>query len=566
MDQRNNWAAYSGAQVSYHGQPIVEAKKPSRNAGIPQAAALQMAYNKHWSGVDKNEITAVDRIILQLVTQANQDRLTYYKLLNEFENYYLCRAIYDVLIEEILKDTGDGVIIKIESEKYQTLCDEAMVKFNLPYLIESMLPQLLHYGDYTYKVNKSYSDDSDPIGNITSISDDFVPGEVMAVYNNGVPITFYRLPLVRSIRKADTIKNVTGSVLENAKELTMAEVMHFSLRSNRVKLELDDRHEKLFSTPVLNVGEGVLWGVIDRLTLLKYREISTVATDLSRLTRPTIVGAQVPQSDSADKIIDHCKNLESMLNSTNVSLDNFSGDFITAITGAMSNNYKVIPTFASGRGEARKLGIENEIDTESDDQKLQTEREMICQLAGVPPEIVLSTSGSSQSPQRIYVRLSKKVKSIQRSIARTLKIFLVHWIATQIDDLEVSETDIEVTMNSASNIEDIDDTEAIGYVLDNVKSLVEAAQIIKESKLIGSVPGPVDEDGRPGPDQGISPISGQRMMEYLRTEFTNAGSNAAGIWLTDDEIKNLVDSSGTATLPSSNNTNSSTDESTDQYE
>ncbi len=547
MSQSNNWGTYHAPQVNYKVRGINALASPPKQsineangqkmANLPQSVALQQVMAKHHSAVTNDELSQIESIILQLVTQSNQDRLTYYKLLNEFENYYLCTAVYDVMQEEILRDNGTGVVIKVTSEKYQDLCDQAMKVFNIPSLVESALPQLLHYGDYSYRVNKSYKDENDYIGEITSISDDFVPGEVMAIYNNGVPVKYYRLPLVRTIRQKGSVSQVNGSILDEAKELSLADVIHFSLKSEKIKLELEERYAEKFATPVLNVGIGLLWGVIDRLLLLKFREISTVATDLSRLTRPTLVGAMVPQSDSSDKIMEHCKKLETLLNSTSVDISGYTGNFITAITSAMSNNYKVIPSFASGRGDARKLSVENEIDTTNDEQKLQDERQMILQLAGIPPEIALSSTGSTQSPQRIYVRLSKKVKSVQRSIARTIVQFLVHYIATQTGDLEVSENDIEVVMNSASNIEDIDDTEALGYVLDNVKSLIDAADQIKRAKLLGSLPSEIDpHTGDPMESEGISPINGERFMDYLRTEFKNSGSNAARIWLTDEEI------------------------------
>lgn len=529
--ENNDWRSYSdptsnyqSTNITYNFRDISESRPVSKSA----AEALAEKYRSDQS--PERQVSEVEGLIMQLVTQSNQDRATYYKLLHEFETYYLCSAIYEVLIEEVLRDSGDGVTISVKSAKYQKQCDDALVKFNLPNIVESMLPQLLHYGDYTYRVNKSYKGEDDQIGTITSISDDYSPGEVMGVFNNSTPVAYYRLPQVKNLR--NTVQSSNVDIMHQAEKVHMSEILHFTLKSNKIKLELDPRYAELLGTPILNVGVGVLWTVIDRLLLLKFREISTMATDLSRLTRPTLVGAQVPANDSSTKIIEHCRNLEKMLNTTNTDISAYTGSLITSITTAMSNGYKVIPAFSSGRGSASKLDIENQIDTASDDTKLADERSLICQLAGIPPELVLSGQ-SETSSQRRYVRMNKKVKFIQRQIARSISQFMVHYIATETGDLEVSEADVVVTMNQSTSIEDIDDAESLGYVLDNVGNLLSAAERIKTSMLLGTTV----SDDPDSPPEGISPINPKRLMDYLRKEMEAAGSSAASIWLSDEEVE-----------------------------
>lgn len=544
MNYSNLNSPYSGVSVSYKlGGSAVDINEDHKaqndistsNPGtyptkVAQSVALQLAIGNRFNDVTTSKLNDVERIILQLVSQSNQDRVSYYKLMNEFENYYLCQAIYDVLSEEILRTTDTGISIRVQSDKYQELCDEAMMRFNIPSLIEQALIPLMHYGDYTFKINKVYEDQDDVIGHIVSISDDYVPGEVLGIYNNGIPIQYYRLPMVRSIR--NNIKSVSGTILQDARSLNLSEVLHFSLRSNKIKLELDEASQKSFSTPVLHVGIGLLWGVIDRIILLKFREISTVASDLSRLTRPTIVGASVNQSDSSDKIMSHCRDYEAMLNNTSANVSQLTGDLVGAISATMANRYKVLPVFSSGRGEARKLGIEDQIMNNEDDRKIEDERALICQLAGVPPEVVLAKSGERQSPQRLYSRLNKKIKSVQRALTRPITQFLVHYVACETNNLEVSESDITVSMSSTSSIEDIDDSEALGYVLDNMKSIIESADTIKRSGLLGTIPSSDPHN----PPEGISPINADRFMEYFRSELSKSGSTSASIWLTSDEL------------------------------
>lgn len=535
----NNWNAYSASSVSYKGTDISEANTKnaslSKESGLTQAQVMERLYgDKKQDGSPTSQIEA---LIIQLVTQSHQDRATYYKLLQEFETYYLCNAIYDCLMEEVLRDSGDGVTINVVSEKYQDLCDEAMTKFNIPALVESMLPQFLHYGDYSYRVNKSYEDDEDRIGTITSISDDFSPGEVMGIYNNSSPVRYYRLPQVRNIRTTKSVSQV--DIFSEATPISQSEVLHFTMKSNKVKLELEEAHREIFATPTLQVGIGVLWQVIDRLLLLKFREIGSTATDLSRLTRPTLVGASVPNSDSSDKVFDHCRKLESLLNTTSADISSMTGDFMSAITTAMSNGYKVIPQFASGRGDASKISLESQIDTSEDDRKTDNERRLICSMSGIPPEVVLSEDASGRGPssQRIYARYNKMVKMIQRRISRPIEQFLVHYVATQTGDLEVSEKDIEVTMNSGTNIEDIDNAESLGYVIDNINNIIGAASSIQNAKILGVQAGDPDDPYKGS--EGVSPINPERMMKYLRDEFKKCGSAALDIWLTEDEVKSL---------------------------
>lgn len=130
-------------------------------------------------------------------------------------------------------------------------------------------------------------------------------------------------------------------------------------------------------------------------------------------------------------------------------------------------------------------------------------------------------------------------------------------------DLEVTESDIRVTMNQSSNLEDIDDSEALGYVLDNVKNIIDAAETIKRAKLLGSTPAQVGPHGEIIEGEGISPINGQRMLEYLLEEFKSSGTSAASIWKTPTEILSEVadnkDSAVTDTSTEETPTEPSTD-------
>ncbi|AUR83173.1 hypothetical protein NVP1031O_191 [Vibrio phage 1.031.O._10N.261.46.F8] len=498
--------------------------------------------------------------ILRQVTHISQDRVTYFKVLNEFEGHYLVNAIYDVLFDEILRDSGTGVEFEVSAsnDKYKQTALECIERFNLPGLVENMLTQLLHYGDYTYNVDK-YTDkenDGENYGKIKDITDDYIPGEVVALLHGQVPVGYYRLPQVRRLREGAVAGREVRDIMTEVTEVDFDSVMHFTLQGKKLKVELDKSAREVIHAPQLYLGRSFVWSVIDKLQILKFREVAEAARDLSNLTRPTLVGVQIPQTETGKKAVSFCQKFEKLLNSgvqDPAEAMNGSDGLVGSLSKVMSGRYKAIPQYSSGRGSANKLDLEDQIrSNDRTDEKLQKERELICNLLGVPPELVLNLlSGTErQSVQRMYTRLAKKSKSVQRSIVRTLTQFIVHYVATELGDEDVSESDFTLNLRSATSVEDIDDAESLGYVIDNVRNLVGIADEIKRAGLAGYVEGtgPTPDDPM-AEREGKSPIEADKFMDYLRTELSRAGSTAANIWIGGNEEDVATTESITETNP-----------------
>lgn len=481
--------------------------------------------------------------ILNKISRVSQDRVTYFKLLSEFERYYLILAINDILVDMVLKDSGnkvslsatvykdsDGIDEKVENEEYTNDVRAFFEDFNLPDLVEIMLPDLLLYGEYAYALK------SEEGKGVVSIDDPWVAGEVTALYRGANPIGYFRLPAVRALRKE---QGAISSIMVNVKELPFNSVMHFQLGGRKIKLNLDDDARRVVHSPQMKVGMSFFWPAIEQMQLLKFREISEAARDLSTLTRPTLVGVAVPATESGAKSAQFCQKFEKLLNSgvqdPTLKLQGTDG-LITGLSRVMAGRYKVLPQFQSGKGQANKLDLEDQIrDDSASKAKINDNRDLICTILGIPPEAVSNQPNDLKDNYKMYARLSKKVKAIQRDITKTLKILCVHHLSLLHSDENVDEANIEIQLSSSTSIEDIDDAEAMGYVVDNIKSLIDLATSIRDSGIMGEEVTDAEGNTKKPPN----PISREKFLSYVMSEFKATGSKASTIFLDTDELSQL---------------------------
>lgn len=519
-------------QRSKVGITLGRSMKAAAASYSPQARRLGSYAEAMFIASDHSQ-GAGNQMLQQLMSEINlvsADRMTTYRILNEFENHYLVNAIYEVLIDELLQNTGHGVTINVNCENKKELqahAEEFMEKFQIPLVIEDLLPQLLHYGDYSFRI-----EDKDGEG-IIDIIDDYVPGEVVALYYGLTPTAYFHFPRVRDLRIGSRSRAVR-SLMDGVTALEFRKVWHLSLRGNKVKIELDQDARRQLKTPQIKVGKSIIWPAIDRLQLLRFKEVAENAKDLSRLTRPTLVGVQVPQSESGKSAAQWVSKFEKLLNSgiqdPAVQLSGSDG-IISGLSKVMAGRFKAVPTFQSGRGTLEKLPIEDQLMSGDVNDKIREERELILTILGIPPELVYNTGGDTLSPHKVYARYSKKVKTIQRSITTAIKHLLVHHCSIKLNDAEISESDFDVVMTVASNMEDVDNSETLGYVIDNIKSVVEIAEMMKSAGVAG-----YDANGNPQ-----SVIDPKKFMEYAKKELKAASINAVDIFvdlnMTNEEIQ-----------------------------
>lgn len=517
--------------------------------------------------------------LLDSITRISQDRLSYFKVLKEFEGHYLISAISDVVFDEVFKDTGEGVRIEVECEveKYQDEIEDFISSHDLPLLLEDCFPHLLLFGEYSFKVESgttevevleepksgtfggvtvhqssnnprdeikpNYKDEKeeatsalinpespsngDGVG-ITKLVDEYYSGEVTAVYDGASPVGFFRIPAIRNLMEsgtsrsgADSIRSPMSNILTNAEELGIGEVFHLSLGGSKIKINLDQESKELMNTPSLRVGRSYFWSAIDRLQILKFKEIADAAIDLSQLTRPTLVGVAIPQTESGNKALPWIQKMEKLLNSGSQDPSEKLrgvGGIASGLSKVMSSRIKVVPTFPNGKGTPEKLGIEDQIKDNGLAEKIREERDLILQILGMPPELVYnSEKRGDQSTHKLYSRLSKRIKQIQRGLGRSISQLLTHHIALKYGDLEISEHDFTVKFEFGSQMEDVDDAEALGYVLDNVKSVLQVIEDLNRSGVFGE-----DEDGEPK----NAPVDSEEILNYIKSEMKKSGSES----------------------------------------
>ncbi|QPB08502.1 hypothetical protein [Vibrio phage Va2] len=481
---------------------------------------------------DYREMDYVYEQILSKISQVSQDRVTYFKLLSEFERYWVILAATDILSDMVIKDPGNGtpITVNMENEEYSKELKELFDTMNVSELIQDCLPDLILYGEYAYSIK------SEPGHGIVSVDDPYVPGEITAMYRGGNPISYYRLPQVRSLRTGSNSGSSITNVMTGVREVPYNSIMYFQLHSTKkIKLRLDDESRKVVHSPQMKVGMSFFWPAIEQIQLLKFREVAEAAKDLSNLTRPTLVGVSVPSTDSGKKSAQFCQKFEKLLNSgvqdPTLKLSGSEG-LINGLSRVMAGRYKCLPQFASGKGNANKLDLEDQIKDDSvSKEKIERNIDLICTILGIPPELLRNQERDKKENYKMYARLSKKVKAVQKSIIRTLKILCVHHLSVKYDDPDIAESDINIVLESATSIEDVDDAESLGYVIDNVRSVVDLADLIRRSGIM-----PADENG-----EYPSVLDPEELYKYVDQEFKSIGSKAGKIF-----FENFVNSSGGA--------------------
>ena len=85
---------------------------------------------------------------------------------------------------------------------------------------------------------------------------------------------------------------------------------------------------------------------------------------VENLSRPTIVGAQISGEEGTEKAIEFVTKMEELLNSgTSIPYEQTQThlSILNQISRLSTNKIKVIPVAANGRGEPRKLAIEDQL-------------------------------------------------------------------------------------------------------------------------------------------------------------------------------------------------------------
>lgn len=415
--------------------------------------------------LDDFRVDTAMRDIVDSLTNIKNSRSGYYHALDRLYSHYLCKLVIDVMSDDILRDTSQETLIEVKvkgNEKYDRDAKDLFEDFSIPALVDDILHDYLYYGEYPLWVETKDGE------GVVDIVDKFDPKDVIGVYESRKPIAFYYLDEVSREYQFANPRNI----------------LHFVNNSRKVRIKLSETVpysvRKALGSPIVRTGRSVIWSAIDKLQELNLKEKISLISGLTSLSRPTLVGLQLPASMAPDDIISVTQKYEKLLNNIPELITPDQEVALNELSQRASQ-IKVLPSF-SDKGSLDKLRLNEELKDPIEKSDITDSRELVLSTIGVPSEFIFEDPGDSKrSNLRRYTRYTKKIKSHQKSIARALKLLVLTHLSVKHGDLELNEDDIEVTLYNPTNIEEIDDLEGTELALSTVQSVLRTLDDVKRT-------------------------------------------------------------------------------------
>lgn len=373
-------------------------------------------------------------------------------------------SIASAIVEQITGDVlapkvGTNDLIKVSSKdpSIQKELVALMKRIGINQLLANITPDLLRYGSYTLAtvidvMPKELKNKKSGKG-IIDVTDVVDPGTVIPLTQDGKVEGYV----------------VYDEYMGRIKTAPIADYIHFSLGGERVRVNVKEllpinimaRNTKfanlLKKLPrFVRVGKSILHPVIGEIKELQLLSKLVPATKLNTLSQGNLIGLPLDANYDLKEALEAARRVEGMLN-RKVSLDRENGELSVEAILSAAGRTRVIPTF----GENGKL---EKMDTKSDEptdllSSVKEMREVICDLIGVPHELLFKSEGDSKVEIiKRYAKYLRKLKTVQKTLIDGIRqICFIHLSNRNID---FKEEDIEVSfINSLVEIDNLDKLE-----------------------------------------------------------------------------------------------------------
>lgn len=506
-----------------------------------------------YSNASLNTLSMAEFLKSYLI-QENIDRDAYYSILSKYRDNWIVNAIYDVIMNDIFIDSGYNDYIKITIEKrddkFQKEAESLFRRLNIGEVLQSITPDLLHYGAYPLKILAKEGK------GVIALIDDVEPQHVIAISDSASrPLCFFVDESVHNVRA--TASGFVSQYQSSEKKYNyydITELLYFSLDLDFIKLKLPDFASKNIKEQVHNNRSGLknvlkvyyeidlshpdrtivtkeqrvlkqiddtpekyeiedssenevedefeslipgcvkirsskslIWGILDKLKDSILLNKMAVYGNMAELFAPKLVGIPVPDAYDPKQLVEITQKYEQLLNS-DLSKLSYTNDF-NNINFSEIAKIKVIP-IAGDRSTPTSIdyGADNKT---IDPDKISDNLKEALNALGVPPELFYGGSSPKEN-LKTNVRYAKKIKKIQHNIARTLKYLLLIHFGYKWPNEVVSFDDIDIQLKNNVNIDELENMESQDLVISASNSVLSMysslAELNNASKDAGKHP------------------------------------------------------------------------------
>jgi hypothetical protein len=439
--------------------------------------ALVDALNKTSEFRHQNLLLSIVEQVSSTLESKVADRAKYYNELQKIRNNYIVNGIYDVVSNDVFVSSGYNDYIKIEVPNDPDLQQELIDLFddlNIADMIASIFPELLHHGSYPLK---PILDDEE---GLVGLVDEYHPSEVIAVTSlDNFPL-FYFISEGRHGSAPDNYGWVDYSKRVKFNYASITEIVYFSLDLEHIKLELPTKVLTQFKSKLpedlktiitsgfkVKQSKSFVWGAVDKIKETLLMEKVGLYKNMASVLSPKIVGVPVPDIYDPNNLIAIVKKYDELINGGTAKLNSLDNPEFTLQDIA---NVKVIPI-------AGDRAVPSPIDTGSEDRTVDTEAldrslEKTLNTLSVPTDVFLGEK-SSKDNLKSNIRYAKKIKRIQKNIAKTLVNLCLLHISKRYPEKEVAFSDIKIQLKNNINTDELENLESQDLIISSTNAIKE---------------------------------------------------------------------------------------------
>lgn len=409
------------------------------------------------------------------LSKVTKSRENYYSLLSKFRNNYLVNSIYDIFINDIILDSSTDTVINIEvpnNTKIQDSLNDLFKNLKISEILLEILPDLLHYGSYSLRCNVTDS-------GVQSIEDVYEAGEILPIYDSfNNPLLF-----VKKSRKKD------GEYFsyEKYEYLSIKDIISFNVGLEKIKIDLSPRESQFLSDtqtetdkilPSLlkvSLGKSVIFPVLDKIDQYLTVESAQILNIIEKAIKPDLVGVSVGSNYGVTDVIEIVEKYEQLLN------ERFDVTDHTSLKGVLKNSkrLKVVP-ITGDNGTLENISLRNDNDLKYDTSILKDLQEDTFNLLGIPYEFYKGEGTSNRENIKINVRYSKKIKRIQKSVIRSLKMLCLLHISKAFPNETLTDSDIVISLKNNVNVDELENLEQLDQLTTTLEDVVGLSNTLKE--------------------------------------------------------------------------------------
>lgn len=515
------------------------------DVGVSKVIAGELDGLKNYIAQNSLEVHLANILKSQLQTSA-LSRESYYQELGSYRNNFVVNGIYDILMNDLLMDhtTESPITVFCNDKEVETEIKDLFEKIAISEVIQSILPDLLHYGSYAMKPIISNKK------GIIGLSDDYYPNQVIAitgskqdplfyfVANNLTPTDVYR----QSTNASDALMNVIQANTQRKKTKVYefkdtSQVIYFSIDLGYTKLLLPEQdiqsmrdkvqgNKKLGNLGLLlprslkiKTPVGFIYPALDKLKDVLALDKFTVYKNIGDVLTPRLVGIPLPATLDVDKLTDITKRYDEVINS-NIQNVNLTSMMNLETTLQDLAKVQVIP-ISGERSTPEQITFGREVgESSAAADAVQTSLERLLTTVGVPPEYWRNETSSIEN-LKTATRYAKKIKRISRNLARTLEHLALLHCSYKFPDKNIKWGDIKIQFRNNQNIDELQNLETQDLVITSIENAVQMVEDL--NSLIAGSDFEIDKN---------------LVIENIVSTLASAGSTFKGVFRKKGEEEN----------------------------